>query len=53
VYKGKSNISLVSANQAKKLINSSKKYIFLLLRENRSDDESMRVKESLEVCTNE
>jgi hypothetical protein len=33
-HKFKSNISLVSANQAKKLISSSKKYFFLFLREN-------------------
>lgn len=33
-HKGKSKISLVSANQAKKLINSSKKYVLLFLREN-------------------
>jgi uncharacterized protein (UPF0128 family) len=52
-HKGKSNISLVSANQAKKLISSSKKYVFLFLRENQSDDESMRVKASLEGCTKE
>jgi hypothetical protein len=31
--KGKSKISLVSANQAKKLIGSSKKYFLLFLRE--------------------
>jgi hypothetical protein len=30
--KGKSNISLVSANQAKKLISSSKKYVFFFLK---------------------
>jgi len=29
----------------------SKKYILLLLRENYFNDESMRVKESLEGCT--
>lgn len=52
-HKDKSNISLVSANQAKKLISSSKKYVFLFLRENLSDDESMRVKESMEGCTKE
>jgi hypothetical protein len=52
-HKGKSNILLVSANQAKKLISSSKKYIFFFLRENYSDDESMRVKAYLEGCTKE
>jgi hypothetical protein len=31
-HKGKSNISLVSANQAKKLISSSKKYVFSFLK---------------------
>jgi hypothetical protein len=53
VHKGKSKISLVSVNQAKKLISSSKKYVLLFLRENRSDDESMRVKASPEGCTKE
>jgi hypothetical protein len=52
-HKGKSKISLVSANQDKKLISSSKKYVFLFLRENLSDDGSMRVKESMEGCTKE
>jgi len=33
-HKGKSKSSLVSANQAKKLISSSKKYVLLSLREN-------------------
>jgi len=33
-HKGKSKISLVSVNQAKKLINSSKKYVLFFLREN-------------------
>nr|QHR91259.1 hypothetical protein Q903MT_gene5291 [Picea sitchensis] len=50
-HKGKSKISLVSANQAKKLISSSKKYVLLFLRENQSGDESVRVKASLEGCT--
>jgi hypothetical protein len=53
VHKGKSNISLVSANKAKKLIISSKKYVFILLRENQIEDELIRVKESLEGCTKE
>jgi hypothetical protein len=48
-HKGKSNISLVSANQAKKLISSSKKYVLLFLREN----QSTREKASLEGCTKE
>jgi hypothetical protein len=52
-HKGKSNISLVSANQAKKLISSSKKYVFLFLRENQPREESVRVKASLEGCTKE
>ena len=33
-YKGKSKISLVSANQGKNSISSSKKYVFLFLIEN-------------------
>ena len=33
-HKSNSKISLVSANQAKKLISSSKKYVFLFFREN-------------------
>ena len=33
VHKGKSKISLVSTNQAKKLISSSKKHVLLFLRE--------------------
>ena len=44
VHKGKLKISLVSANQAKKLISSSKKYVFLLLQENQACDESTGVK---------
>jgi uncharacterized pyridoxamine 5'-phosphate oxidase family protein len=52
-HKGKSNISLVSANQDNKLISYSKKHVFLFLRENQSNDESMRVKESLEGCNKE
>jgi hypothetical protein len=50
-HKGKSNISPISANKSKKFISSSKIYVFLFLRENKSEDESMRVKESLEGCT--
>jgi hypothetical protein len=45
--------SLVSANQAKKLISSSKKYVLLFLRENQSGEESLKVKTSLEGCTKE
>jgi hypothetical protein len=52
-HKGKSNISLVSASQDKKLISSSKKYVLFLLRENRSREESVRLKESLEGCAKE
>jgi hypothetical protein len=53
VHKGKSNISLVIANQTKKLISSSKKYVLFFLKENQSDDGSMRVKASLRGCTKE
>jgi hypothetical protein len=53
VHKGKSNISLVSANQSKKLISSSKKYVLFFLREIHTEDESIRVKESLDGCTKE
>jgi len=52
-HKGKSKISLVSANQAKKLISSSKKYVLLFLRENQSNDELITVTTSLEGCTKE
>jgi hypothetical protein len=45
--------SLVSANQADKFINSRKKYVVLFLRENRSGEESLKVKISLEGCTKE
>jgi hypothetical protein len=34
MHKGKSNISLESANQAKKMISSNKKYVLLFLKEN-------------------
>lgn len=44
--KGKSKISLVSVNQAKKLISSSK-YVSLLLRENQYVEDSVREKSSL------
>jgi hypothetical protein len=49
----KKNISLVSLNQANKLINSSKKYVLLFLRENYSREESLKVKTSLEGCNKE
>jgi hypothetical protein len=45
--KGKSKISMVSANQAKKLINSSRIFVLLFLRENHIGDESVKVKASL------
>jgi hypothetical protein len=51
--KGKSNISLVNANQTKKFISSSKKHVLLFLTENQSDDELIRLKESLEGFTKE
>jgi hypothetical protein len=52
-HKGKSKISLVSAHQAKRLINSSKKYVLLFLRQNQKDIESVGVKASLEGCMKE
>lgn len=52
-HKGKSKISLVSANQAKKLISSSKKYVLLFLRENQNKGDLIRGKASLEGCTKE
>ena len=51
VHKGKLRISLISANQAKKLISSNKKYVLLFLREIYSQEESIRGKESLEGFT--
>jgi hypothetical protein len=48
VHKDKLNISLVSDNQVKNLISSTKKYAFLFLRENQSGEEFVRVKVSLE-----
>ena len=47
----KSKISLVSANQAKKLINSKKNYVFIFLRENQLGEEFIGVKASLKGCT--
>jgi hypothetical protein len=52
-HKGKSKFSLVSANQAKKLITSSKKYLFIFLREDRYYDDLMRVMASMEGCIRE
>ena len=43
-HKGKSKISLVSANQAKRLISYSKNYVFLFLRENESLEGSIKEK---------
>jgi hypothetical protein len=37
-HKGKSKVSLLSANQAKKGICSSRKFVFFFLRENRLGD---------------
>jgi hypothetical protein len=52
-HKDKSKFSMVSDNQGNKLISSIKKCGLLFLRENQSNDESMRVKASLEGCTKE
>jgi hypothetical protein len=52
-HKGESNISLVSANQSKRLIGSSKKCALFFLRENQPTKESIRVMASLEGCTKE
>ena len=52
-HKGRSKISLVSANQSKKLISSNKKYFLLFLRENQSVGELIRGKASHKVCTME
>jgi hypothetical protein len=52
-HKGKSKISLVSANQAMKLISSSRKFILLFMRKNREGDELVEVKASVDVCTKE
>ena len=41
----------MSANQAKKLIISTKKYVLLFLRESQYEEESIRGKTSLEGCT--
>jgi len=52
-HKGKAKISLISVNQDKKLICSSRKFVLLFLRENYLEDELVKVKTSLEGCTNE
>jgi len=52
-HKGKSKITLVSANQAKELLNSSRRFVLLFSRVNRLGDELVKVKESLEGCTRE
>jgi hypothetical protein len=49
-HKGKSNISLVSANKAKMLISFDEKYEFIFLRETQLVEELVRVKASLEGC---
>jgi predicted GIY-YIG superfamily endonuclease len=46
-------ISLVSANQSKKLIRSSRRFVLLFLREYQSSDESVKLKASLKGCTKE
>lgn len=48
-----SKITLVSVNHVKALIISSRKFVFLFLRHNQQEDESIGVKESLEECTKE
>jgi hypothetical protein len=53
VYKEKSKLSLVSSNQDKELISSSKKHVLLFLRENQSGEESLKVNTSLEGCNKE
>jgi len=50
-HKVKSNIYLVSSNQAKKLISSSRKFVLLLLRDNQLRNELVKVKAYLEGCT--
>ena len=53
VHKGKLKISLVSANQVKKPISSSRKLVLLLFRQNQYEGEMVKVKRSLEGCTKE
>lgn len=50
VHEGKSKIFLVSANQAKKLINFTKKYVLLFLRENQFVEDSVRENPHLDEC---
>lgn len=52
-HKGKSNISLVGANQAKKLINSRRKNVSPFLIENHLGNESIKANASLKGCTKE
>jgi hypothetical protein len=47
------NISCVSANQAKKLTSSSRKFVLIFLKDNEQGDELVKVKPSLEGCTKE
>jgi len=51
--KGKYNISLVSVNQANKLIISSKKFALLFLRKNQLGYEPIEINASLEGCNKE
>ena len=51
VHKGECRISLVSANQSKKFINSIEKFGLLLLRENQLGDELVKAKVSTKGCT--
>jgi hypothetical protein len=53
VHKGKSKISVVSANQTKKWILSSRKSVLLFLKQKQQKDESVEMKASLEGCTKE
>ena len=50
---GKLKIYLVSPNQVKKLINSSRKLVLFLLRHNQQEGELIKVNSSLEGCTKE
>ena len=52
-HKGKSKISMVSANKAKKLISSRMKFVLILLRLNQQEDKLVKVKASLEGCIEE
>jgi hypothetical protein len=48
-HKGKLKISMISANQTKKFINSSRKIVFIFLRENQPGEELIRVKAYLDA----